>query len=75
MSESDDIRKLQELRDRGLLTESDVWQIRLQNELERLDREWETERKWYLLRGRRGSLHVPTKGWIVLPLLFFGLQG
>ncbi|HVK12286.1 MAG TPA: SHOCT domain-containing protein [Gemmataceae bacterium] len=36
--------------------------IRHQNELARIDREWEIEREQYLINGRYGRRHVPTVG-------------
>jgi hypothetical protein len=35
--------------------------IRLQNELERLDREWMLEKERYMVRGKDGELSVPSK--------------
>jgi hypothetical protein len=37
-------------------------EIRYQNELARLDREWEIERQQYLVVDRYGRRHVPTAG-------------
>lgn len=89
MSLSDEIGKLQELRDSGVLTDEEfarakakalsspspetnaadgaalqrhLRQIRLQNELERLDREWEMERESYMSTDKYGSRHVPSGG-------------
>src|SRR2546423_1344686 len=41
---------------------SDLEAIRLQNELEQIDREWQIEREQYLTRSRDGSTGVPSKG-------------
>lgn len=38
----------------------DVEVIRLQNELERLDREWMMERERYMVRGKHGRTSVPS---------------
>jgi hypothetical protein len=35
--------------------------IKLQNELERIDREWMLQREQYMVRGKDGQLSVPTK--------------
>lgn len=37
-------------------------EVRYQNELARLDREWEIERQQYLIADRYGRRHVPTAG-------------
>jgi hypothetical protein len=37
-------------------------EVRFQNELARIDREWEMERDQYLVADRRGRRHVPTTG-------------
>lgn len=37
-------------------------EVKYQNELAQIDREWEMERQQYLLRGRYGTTHVPTAG-------------
>lgn len=37
-------------------------EVRYQNELARLDREWEMERQQYLIPDRYGRRHVPTTG-------------
>lgn len=36
--------------------------ISLQNEIMQLDRAWELERENYMVTGRYGSRHIPTKG-------------
>jgi hypothetical protein len=41
---------------------ADLETIRLQNELERIDREWESEREQYMIRGRHGSGITPGAG-------------
>ena len=95
MSLSDEIRKLQELRDSGVLTEEEfarakatvlsspspqadaavqghLQQIRLQNELERVDREWEMEREQYLITGKYGARHVPSEGASLVAAVLIG---
>jgi hypothetical protein len=62
----------------------DVEHIRLQNDLERLDREWQRERRRFLLRERDGVSRLPTRSYVisrvlvsivalVLTTLWFGL--
>lgn len=48
--------------------------IRDEQELARLDRDWEREREPYMIRGRYGSSHVPGAGDVVGPVLV-GLFG
>lgn len=36
--------------------------IRLQNELERIDREWALEKERFMVRGKDGRLSVPSRG-------------
>lgn len=47
-------------------------QIRLQNEIERLDREWEFEREKYMITGRYGRRRVPSDGGSLLAALLVG---
>jgi hypothetical protein len=44
--------------------------IELQNELERVDREWETEKKQYMVTGKDGSQSEPSMIGSVVGLLF-----
>src|SRR5262245_42739651 len=37
-------------------------EVRYQNELAQIDREWEIERQNYLVADRRGVRHIPTTG-------------
>jgi hypothetical protein len=46
-------------------------EIKLQNEVARLDREWEMERQHYMVAGRYGSQYVPSRGMSVLGGVFF----
>lgn len=52
----------------------DVEAIKLQNELERLDREWMADQAQLMVRGKHGVLHVPTEAGasiaIVLVVIF-----
>lgn len=50
--------------------------IELQNDLERLDREWETEREGYMVRGKNGHRYLPSTGGSVFAgaiMIIFGL--
>jgi hypothetical protein len=38
----------------------EIQQLKLQNEIIRLDQDWEVEREYYLVRGKDGSRLVPT---------------
>lgn len=99
MSLSNEISKLQDLRDRGVLTEDEFAQakarvisaapaeaqvpqsatldahlqtIQFQNELARLDREWEMEQEKYVVRGRYGTRRAPNAGAGLLAALVVG---
>ncbi len=50
-------------------------EVRYQNELARIDREWEIEREQYLIRGRYGRRDVPTTGMAVGIGLVSGIGG
>ena len=89
MSIADELAKLEELRRRGVLSDSEFAQakatllsspapsperqlgdhmaaqleeVRFQNELARIDREWEIEREQYMVTDRYGRRQVPTTG-------------
>lgn len=89
MSIADELKKLEDLRRNGTLTETEfaqakatvlaqpaptaaepagakldehLAQVRYQNELERIDREWAMEREKYMITGKNGQRHVPTVG-------------
>jgi len=47
----------------------DLETIRLQNEIERLDREWAIEREKYRIEGNRGSSSLPTSGTAVMAVI------
>ncbi|MDY3552416.1 SHOCT domain-containing protein [Gemmata sp. JC717] len=49
--------------------------VRYQNELERIDREWEQEREQYMTTGKDGSRHVPTAGDGLVTASFTGVFG
>ena len=50
-------------------------ETRYQNELARIDREWQIEREKYMISGRYGRRHVPTKGESLVGGLFIGVFG
>ena len=50
---------LERLDQRTASMSADLEAIRLQNQLEQLDREWQMEREQYLIRSKGGSTHVP----------------
>jgi hypothetical protein len=92
MSLADEIKKLEDLRWNGTLTDAEfarakaaliakleedspepakdgaagealtaqVADLRYQNELARIDREWQLEREQYTVRGKHGVRHIPT---------------
>jgi hypothetical protein len=91
MSLAEEIKKLEDLRWNGTLTDeefarakaaliakledqaepghkgeaagavaSQLAEVRYQNELARIDREWEIEKEKYLVTGKHGRRHVPT---------------
>ena len=54
----------------------DIETIRLQNELERLDREWKMQEERYRVRGKDGEYSIPTKGGSIragLVMIGFGV--
>jgi DNA-directed RNA polymerase subunit RPC12/RpoP len=51
---------LEEIRDRTARMAEDLGHIRLQNELERLDREWEARRAPLMTHGKDGSVNPPS---------------
>lgn len=63
---------LDEIRD----VADDVETIKLQNRLERLDREWEMQRRSFMVRDNDGTESVPTTGGSIVGMLVivgFGL--
>jgi len=48
----------------------DVETLKLQNRLERLDRDWMLERDQYLVRGKDGGRHLPSKTGVLIMLVF-----
>jgi hypothetical protein len=51
---------LQEIDARTQRIEQDVQEIKRQNAVEQLDREWEFRRQTFLVRRKDGSTHIPT---------------
>lgn len=101
MSLSDEIERLQRLRQSGALTDEEfarakaavldasldarpepspaseehLRQIELQNELARLDREWDMEREQYMSTTKYGEKYVPTEGGSIGGAVFSVLVG
>lgn len=50
-------------------------EVKYQNELARIDREWEIEREQYLVSDRYGQQHVPTPGISTGVAILGGLFG
>ncbi len=50
-------------------------EVRYQNELAQLDREWQNERQQYLIRGRYGVAQVPTPGMGIGMAVVVGMFG
>lgn len=50
-------------------------EVRYQNELERLDREWQIEREKYMVADKYGRRHVPTVGGGIAGAAFIGVFG
>jgi len=96
MSMADELRKLQDLRDAGTLTDEEfasakarvlagessdqppasgfadhLEEIKRQNEVEQLDREWAMERERYMVTGRYGYRSIPSQGASVLGGVLF----
>lgn len=105
MSLADELKKLEELRWNGTLTEAEFAQakaallaklaeppvdtvsedqaklsaqlaeVQYQNELERLDREWELEREKYYVIGKHGHRYIPTVGQSIGGAVVIGVFG
>ncbi len=54
---TEEVERLAETTDR---ISDQLAQISYDNAVERLDREWERERKQYMVRSKNGSEHIPT---------------
>jgi hypothetical protein len=50
-------------------------EVRYQNELERIDREWSIEREKYMVPDRYGRRHIPTTGASLAGGIFIGVFG
>ena len=59
----------------GLATDHHLRQIRAQNEIARLDREWELERENYLWADRNGSRQIPSVGTALAMMVVSALFG
>src|SRR5687768_11739867 len=101
MSIADELSKLEDLRRRGVLNESEfekakaavlaggaapagdapvvehlsaqLAEVRYQNELARLDREWEIDREQYMITTKYGRRHVPTPGGSIAGAVIIGV--
>lgn len=52
--------KLEELDERTEQLQEEVQQLRFQNELARIDRDWEREREGYMITDKHGRRHEPS---------------
>jgi hypothetical protein len=50
---------IEQLSKRAERMEEDIGRLALENDLERLEREWQQEREQYMVRGKDGSLSEP----------------
>jgi hypothetical protein len=50
-------------------------EVKYQNELAQIDREWQIEREQYLIQGRHGMAHVPTAGMGIGAAIVGGVFG
>jgi hypothetical protein len=50
-------------------------EVKYQNELARIDREWQMEREQYLIHGEDGRGHVPTPGMSLVGAVVMGVFG
>ena len=82
MTIADELKKLQDLRASGGLTDEEfaaakaavlgntdaapALEAHLQNEVERLDREWQIECQRYMVQGKYGHTYLPNRGMSVL---------
>jgi hypothetical protein len=66
---------LEALDQRTARMEDQLNVLQIQNEVERLDREWESERESYLVSGRNGTRRLPTKTGSLVGTLIVGGVG
>jgi LSD1 subclass zinc finger protein len=60
---------LQRLDERAEQMSESLEAIQLQNELERIDREWQIEREKYRIEGRNGSSTLPSGGGAIVAVI------
>jgi hypothetical protein len=88
---ADELQKLDQLRRDGVLSDAEfdlakarvldgepddqLAEARYQNELARIDREWDRERQQYLLRGHHGRRDVPTTAAAITVGVVSGVGG
>lgn len=63
---------LEQINERTGQIESRLANIELQNEIARIDREWEQEREGYYIRGKHGSRHLPSKAGAIATSVIMG---
>jgi hypothetical protein len=63
---------LEQINERAGQIENRLANIELQNEVARIDREWEQEREGYYIRGKHGSRHLPSKVGSVATTIIMG---
>jgi hypothetical protein len=56
----------------GLPLQEHLQHVEFQQELERIDREWDIERRQYVVTGRYGGEHVPSEGSSMIGALVIG---
>jgi uncharacterized Zn finger protein (UPF0148 family) len=57
---------LERLEQKSAHIADEVETLRIQNDLERVDREWTIDREKYQMRGKHGHLYVPTKSGSII---------
>jgi hypothetical protein len=106
MSLADELKKLEDLRWKGTLTDEEftrakaallaglekspepatnaevsenlaaqLAEVRYQNELARIDREWEIEKEQYMVSDKHGRRHIPTQGEGLMGAIIIGAFG
>jgi len=68
-------RVLEALENQTSAVSGDLETIKIQNEIERLDREWQMQREQLCLRTKTGRLREPTVAGTIVGSVFFALFG
>jgi hypothetical protein len=64
---------LEEISERTGKIENRLANIEIQNDIARIDREWEQEREGYYIRGKHGHRHLPSKaGSVAMAIVVTG---